>query len=364
MNLFPTIFLPWFAKPAVQRAALPGLVAGGAILALGIQRYGWVNPYIQMVLVYIGINIILAASLNLVNGYMGEFSVGHAGFMAVGAYTASVMTFKLFHLGGPSWLFPVAIVAGGAVAAFCGLLVAFPSFRTRGDYLAIVTLAFLMIVKSVIENTRYLEGASGLFGMKRLTTLPWVYFWMIVTLWAIRNFIYSKYGRGMLAIREDELAADLMGVRTRRVKVLVFMMSSFFAGVAGGLYAHYLQFISPRSFDIIKSTDILIMVYLGGIASLGGSILGATLYQVLLEVLRPSTFNDAFQWLPAPVFQWLSDHVFNQLDTWRMVIMPLLLILVMLYHPRGILGLREWKLLVPWHDRPVKRPAAKTGGDA
>ncbi len=354
----------WLVASPIRGAALPGLVLAGAVLALGIPRYGWVNPYIQMVLVYIGINIILAGSLNLVNGYMGEFSVGHAGFMAVGAYTASVLTFKVFHLAGASWLFPVAIVAGGLAAAVCGLLVAIPSFRTRGDYLAIVTLAFLMIVKSVIENTSYVEGASGLFGMKRLTTLPWVYFWMVVTLWVIRNFIYSKYGRGMLAIREDELAADLMGVRTRRVKILVFMLSSFFAGVAGGLYAHYLQYISPRSFDILKSTDILIMVYLGGVASLGGSILGATLYQVLLEVLRPSTFNEAFQWLPAPLFQWLSDHVFNQLDIWRMLIMPLLLILVMLYRPRGILGLREWPLLVPERDRPGKRPSAGKGGGA
>jgi len=347
-------------RPMFRRACLLGLVLALLVLSFAVPRYGLLNRYAQMVLVYIGINIILAASLNLVNGYMGEFSVGHAGFMAVGAYVSSVLTFKVFHLAGPSWLFPVAILAGGLVAAVCGLVVAFPSFRTRGDYLAIVTLAFLMIVKSVIENTPYVEGASGLFGMKRLTTLPWVCFWTILALWTIRNFVYSRYGRGMLAIREDELAAELMGVRTRRVKVLVFALSSFFAGVAGGLYAHYLQYISPRSFDIIKSTDILIMVYLGGIASIGGSILGGTLYQVLLEVLRPSTFKSWFAWLPDGAFQWLSVNVFDHLDVWRMIVMPLLLILIMLYRPRGIMGLRELPLFVPSRDERKTVPGENT----
>jgi branched-chain amino acid transport system permease protein len=344
-----------------RRLFLLALVVFGLVLSWIIPSGDWVNKYLQMVLVFIGINIILASSLNLVNGYMGEFSVGHAGFMAVGAYVSSVLTFKVFHLQGASPLFPVAILAGGLAAAVCGLLVAFPSFRTRGDYLAIVTLAFLMIVKSVIENLPYLEGASGLYGMKRLTTLPWVYAWMIVTLWTIRNFIYSTYGRGILAIREDELAADLMGVNTRQVKVLVFVVSSFFAGVAGGLYAHYIQFISPRSFDILKSTDILIMVYLGGIASLGGSILGATLYQVLLEVLRPTTFNQAFGWLPEAQFQWLSDHVFSHLDVWRMMILPLLLVIVMLFRPRGIMGLRELPIFIPFRDLQDKRRPGSGG---
>ncbi len=344
-----------------RRMFLLAIVAAGLALSWAIPHGNWVNKYIQMILVFIGINIILASSLNLVNGYMGEFSVGHAGFMAVGAYMSSVLTLKVFHLTGPSALFPVAILAGGLAAGLCGLLVAFPSFRTRGDYLAIVTLAFLMIVKSVIENIPYLEGASGLVGMKRLTTLPWVYFWMVLTLWTLRNFIYSTYGRGILAIREDELAADIMGVDTRRVKVLVFVVSSFFAGVAGGLYAHYLQFISPRSFDILKSTDIILMVYLGGIASLGGSILGATLYQVLMEVLRPGTFNQAFSWLPDPAFQWLSDRVFSHLDVWRMMILPLLLILVMLFRPRGIMGLRELPIFVPLRDIQERRKPGRGG---
>jgi len=172
-------------------------------------------------------------------------------------------------------LFPLAILAGGLAAALVGFLVAIPSFKTRGDYLAIVTLAFCMIVKSVLENIDVVGGPRGLLGMEKLTTLPWVFFWTALSVWVIRNLVYSNFGRGVLSIREDEIASDLMSVNTRQVKIIAFVVSSFFAGIAGGLFAHALQFINPRMFDIIKSTDILIMVYLGGIASIAGSIVGA-----------------------------------------------------------------------------------------
>jgi branched-chain amino acid transport system permease protein len=248
-------------------------------------------------------------------------------------------------------LFPLAVLAGGLAAAFMGLIVAIPSFKVRGDYLAIITLAFLMIVKSVIENIDYIGGPRGIPGIKKLTTLPWVFFWVVVSVWVVRNFVYSKYGRGVLSIREDEIASDLMSVNTRRVKFLAFMTSSFFAGIAGALFAHLLQFISPRVFDIIKTTDILIMVYLGGIASITGSIIGATLYTVLLEILRPSTVAGLLSWLPAMVFDPLNEYFIRHLGVWRMVIMPLLLVLVMLYWPRGIMGLREFRGFIPRRDR-------------
>jgi branched-chain amino acid transport system permease protein len=280
-----------------------------------------------MILMFMGVNIILAASLNLVNGYMGEFSVGHAGFMALGAYTASVFTVRVFPPESGAWLFPLAVLAGGAAAALVGLLVAIPSFRTRGDYLAIVTLAFTMIVKSLLENIDAVGGPQGFLGIEKLTSLPWVFFWVVVTIWVIRNFVYSTFGRGVLAIREDEIAGELMGVNTRRVKLMTFALSSFFAGVAGALYAHIVQFITPKSFDIIKSTDVLIMVYLGGIGSLGGSILGAAIYTILLEALR-------------------------DLGVWRMAVMPLLLVLLMIFRPRGIMGLRECRWLIPGGGRP------------
>jgi branched-chain amino acid transport system permease protein len=302
-----------------------GLVAAAFLLSFVIPATGLLDQYVQLILMYIGINIILTVSLNLINGYMGEFSVGHAGFMAVGAYTASVISVRLFPaLWGP-WLFPVAVAAGGLAAAVTGLLVAFPSFKTRGDYLAIVTLAFGMIVKSAIENIDALGGPRGFLGMERLTTLPWVFFWTVLSILAIRNLVYSRFGRGILSIREDEIAAELSTVDTRRVKMIAFVVSSFFAGVAGALFAHLLQFINPRVFDIIKSTDILIMVYLGGIGSLGGSIIGAVVYTVLLELLRP-------------------------LGVWRMVLMPLVLVLLMIYRPKGIMGLREFSWFVPGAD--------------
>ena len=171
-----------------------------------------------------------------------------------------------------------------------------------------------------------------------------------MTVWVVRNFVYSKYGRGVLSIREDEIASDLMSVNTRRVKFLAFTVSSFFAGIAGGLFAHLLQFISPRVFDIIKTTDILIMVYLGGIASIGGSILGAATYTVLLELLRPSTVAALLSWLPAIVFEPLNEHVIKHLGVWRMVIMPLALVLVMIFWPRGIMGLREFRWFIPKRD--------------
>ncbi len=306
-----------------------GFLVALAFLPLGVllPRWGLLNLYQQQVLMYVGINIILTASLNLVNGYMGEFSVGHAAFMAVGAYGASLMTLWVFPREWGPLVFPLSVVAGGLAASLAGLVVAVPSFKTRGDYLAIVTLAFNMIVKSVLENIDAVGGPRGLMGMPRLTSVTWVYVWVLLTLFVLRNYIYSNFGRGTQAIREDETAAALVSVNTRQVKVMTFMLSSFFAGVAGGLFAHVLQFINPRSFGILKSTDILVMVYLGGIGSLSGSILGATTFTVVLELLRP-------------------------LQVWRWVVGPLLLVLLMIFRPRGMMGLREVKFLVPPEERP------------
>lgn len=309
-----------------RRWLIPALLVIGLALSFLIPQFGLLNEYIQLIIMYVGINIIMATSLNLINGHMGEFSIGHAGFMSVGAYVSALLTTRVFPDQWAGWLFPVAVLAGGLGAALVSLLVAFPSFRTRGDYLAIVTLAFTMIVKSVIENIEPIGGARGIPGIDKLTTLPWVFFWTVLAVWVIRNFVFSNYGRGVLSIREDETASELVGVNGRQVKLLAFVLSSFFAGVGGALFAHLLQFISPKVFDLLKSTDFLIMVYLGGIGSIAGSVLGATLYTVLLEVLSP-------------------------LQVWRFVLMPLLLIFLMLYRPRGILGLRELRAFIPRQDR-------------
>lgn len=298
-------------------------------LTILLPKFGIINPYIDLVLKYIGINIILTISLNLVNGYMGEFSVGHAGFMAIGAYAASLLTVWVFPAAWGPFVFPLALLAGGVAAGIAGLGIAIPSFRTRGDYLAIVTLAFNMIIKSVLENIEVIGGPRGFMGMQKLTSLWWVYLVVIGVVFLARNYVFSNFGRGVLSIREDETASGLVSVNTRQVKVLTFVFSAFLAGIAGGLFAHELQFINPRSFTILKSTDMLVMVYLGGVGSLGGSILGATVFTVVMEGLRT-------------VLQQIGIS-----QEWRLVVAPLMLILLMIFRPSGIMGLREFRFLIP-----------------
>jgi len=320
-----SIMLTRWHKLTGSKYFWPVFMIAGLAFCAAASVFEFLDLYLQLILIYVGINVILTVSLNLINGYMGEFSVGHAGFMAIGAYVASLLTVYVIPASAVNFLFPLAILAGGIGAGLIGFLVAIPSFKTRGDYLAIVTLAFCMIVKSVLENIDAVGGPRGLLGMEKLTTLPWVFFWTALSVWVIRNLVYSNFGRGVLSIREDEIASDLMSVNTRQVKIIAFVVSSFFAGIAGGLFAHALQFINPRMFDILKSTDILIMVYLGGIASIAGSIIGAVIYTILLEILRP-------------------------LGVWRMVLMPLMLVLLMIYRPRGIMGMRETRLFKPLRD--------------
>jgi branched-chain amino acid transport system permease protein len=320
-------------KVFLSQSWLPLVLVLAAPLTFLLPHYGIINPYLELVLKYIGINIILTVSLNLINGYMGEFSVGHAGFMAIGAYAGAILTRELFPRALGPYLFPVALLGGGVAAAIAGVALAFPSFRTRGDYLAIVTLAFNMIVKSGIENLDCIGGPRGYMGIDKLTTLPWVYLCVVLSVLLARNLVYSRFGRGVLAIREDETAAGLVGVDTRQVKVLVFVCSAFLAGIAGALFAHELQFINPKSFTILKSTDMLVMVYLGGVASLGGSILGAVVFTVVMEALRP-----ALEFL----------HISPE---WRLAVAPLFLILLMLLRPKGIMGNREFRCLMPLSER-------------
>lgn len=315
-------------RVAECRWILPLLFAAGLAFCVIAESGGLLNSYTRFALTTMAVNVILCASLNLVNGYLGEFSVGHAGFMALGAYASAMLTTRLF----PQMpaLFIPAILAGGLVAAGIGFLLALLSFKTRGDYLAIITLAFLMIVKSALENIPWVGGPRGLAGIPTLTTLPVAFVAAAATLWTIRNLVFSKFGRAVVAIREDEIAANAMGVRTREAKILAFSVSSFFGGVAGALLAHQITFINPGSFDIIKSTEILVMVYLGGIGSLAGSVLGAVIFTLLSEALR-------------------------EFGTWRMVILPLILVLLMLFRPRGIMGLKELPWFLPRRELATRR---------
>lgn len=336
MYVIPVLMLALLLKPTCNwlLKRMPfvfrlGLQLG--ILYLAVAAWRGLNDYRELVLIYMGINIMLTVSLNLVNGYMGEFSVGHAGFMAVGAYVSSILTMWLFideSVFGDAVLteslpgvglfigFLIALIAGGIAAAIAGLMVAFPSFRTRGDYLAIVTLAVNFIVTGFINTQEWIGGPRGLRGVPIWTTLPWVFFLTVLSILAIYNLVTSTFGKGIIAIREDEIAAELMGVNTRRVKLVTFLVSSFIAGMSGGLFAHYLAYVNPGTFDILKSTEALVMVYLGGMGSISGSIIAAVIFTILIEALRP-----------LGVLKW--------------VLIPLTLILLMLYRPQGLFGFRE-----------------------
>jgi branched-chain amino acid transport system permease protein len=322
------------------------ILAGVVFLLTVVPSWlGLYNSYIQFLLIVIGINIILTVSLNLINGYMGEFSVGHAAFMGVGAYVASLLTVWLVAednvFGAPLMpaglsllVFPMALLGGGVAAALFSLLVSIPSFRTRGDYLAIITLAANFIFKSIIENIEAIGGPRGFMGMggvNRVMTgvlnAPWLLIWTFVatlfTIYIIRNFVTSTVGKGVVAIRDDEIAAELMTVNTRWLKVVAFMLACGLAGIAGGLHAHLLGFVNPSSYFILQSTLVLVMVYLGGMGSLSGSVISAIGFTILLELLRP-------------------------LGVYRWVATPMLLILLMLFRPSGIMGDRELPDIFPW----------------
>ncbi len=313
-------------------------LGAGVLVILLLAATGAIDLYVQTFIMFMGVNIIFATSLSIVNGYMGEFSCGHAGFMAVGAYVASVLTVIMFtpnKLTGvpllpPSLsivLFPVIILIGGVVAAFAGLLVAIPSFKTRDDYLAIITIAVNFIIVTLINNMAVIGGSRGFMGMRKVIytmtdvfQFPYMLFWVITfaifTVFIIRRFVSSIYGKGIIAIKQDEVAAEIMSIDTNKMKLVAFMLSSGLAGVAGGLFAHVIGYVNPGSFSILKSTEALVMVYMAGMGSLGGSVISAILFTLLLELLRP------FQ-----ILKW--------------VIIPLLLILLMQFRPEGLMGDKE-----------------------
>jgi len=282
------------------------------------------------------IAVLLTLSLNLINGYMGEFSCSHPGFMALGAYASSVFTVGLFaddRLFGaallPHWLgpffFPIALILGGLVAAIGALAVAIPSFRTRGDYLAIISLAFMFIVKSLIENLEVVGGPRGLGDQPDWANRPVVFATVVIGIWIINNFVRSTLGKALNAVRDNEMAADAMTVDTHQTKITAFLFGAFWAGVAGGLYAHVLRYVNPSSFGIQKLAEVLAMVYFGGLNSVYGSIVGACSISLLGEMLRP-------------------------LELFKWIIIPLLLILVMIFRPTGLIAFKEFdvkKLVQP-----------------
>ena len=299
----------------LRKSDLLLLVLGIAVFAIlqGLISVRIIGSFWQLNLLIIGINIILSASLNLINGYTGQFSLGHAGFMAVGAYVGVVLTTN-FHVP-----FLAALVVGGLAAAALGVLIGLPTLRLRGDYLAIATLGLGEIISIVIMNIQYVGGAAGFKGIPHYTTFTWVFFVMLFTLFFIKNFVNSSHGRACIAIRENEIAAESMGVDTTRYKVMAFTIGAFFAGVAGALFSHYFYIAHPASFTFMKSFDILTIVVLGGLGSLTGSVTAAVLL----------TFVSAA----------LAGY-----PEWRMVIYSLMLIILMIYRPQGLFGNKELSL--------------------
>ena len=322
-------------KTPVWCATLIHLIAFYGVM----HMWAGINDYRVIVLKFTLISIILTISLNIINGYQGEFSCSHPGFMALGAYTSSTLSLLLFTNDkmfgeallpvslGP-WCFPLVLIMGGIVAALGSLVVAIPSFRTRGDYLAIISLAFLFIVKSAVENLEVLGGPRGMSSQPSYSTLPVVFIWTALCIWIIHNFTTSIMGKALNTVRDNEQAANSMTINTRKTKIVAFMFGAFWAGVAGGLFAHVLRYVNPASFGLQKLAEILAMVYFGGLNSIYGSIVGAVSISILGEALRP-------------------------LELFKWIIIPLILILVMIFRPHGLISFTEINI------KKVMRPKNK-----
>ena len=264
-----------------------------AILVAAIASYfsAHFNRYYLGVSIDVGISIIMAVSLNLINGHTGQFSLGHAGFMAVGGFTAARLTLAFSTSFAPDSpqgiaLFVGAMLLGGVTAAVAGLAVGLPSLRLRGDYLAIVTLGFGEIIRVIFQTSEGFGAATGLTGIPKQTTLFWAMSIAAVTVYVVACLVNSTYGRGFIAVHDDEVAAAAMGVSPTRYKVTAFVIGAFFAGVAGALYAHHKTVLKPDGFDFMKSIDFVVMVILGGMGRTAGVILAAVLLTVLPEFLR------------------------------------------------------------------------------
>ncbi len=293
--------------------ALFALVVYGILHAL--LKSGVINPYYRGVILLIGINAIVTIGLNLATGMLGELCLGHAGFMAVGAYTSALFTLNS-GLPGLVGLIP-GLILGGLLAAATAALVGVPALRLRGDYLAIITLAFGEIISVLLRSFAFTGGARGLNGIPLLTNFPLVYWILVLTIVAVYMLIRSRHGRAILAIREDDIAAEASGINVTRFKMTAFVISAAIAGIGGGLYAHYIGILSPNKFNYNYSIDYMVMVVFGGMGSITGSILSAGTLTILPELLR--RFAD-----------------------YRMLVYSVLLILLMIFKPEGLLGQKEF----------------------
>lgn len=301
-NIFSKLNLCWILFTAILLTVLTLLMQGGVI-----------NFYYQSILFTIGINMILAISLNLIIGVTGQFSLGHAGFMCIGAYAAAIITKSNPNLGG----FFVAVIVGGIISALVALIVAIPTLRLKGDYLAIATLGFSEIVRIIVLNMKITNGAAGLFGIPKLTTWPLLIVCILVSLLVVLNFSRSAPGRACISIREDEIASEAMGINTTKYKTIAFVIGAVLASLAGALYACNFYVVKPDLFTFNKSVDILILVVFGGMGSYTGSMIAAIVIGIINMYLQ--NFADI-----------------------RMIIYGATLVLIMVFRPEGLLGTKEF----------------------
>jgi branched-chain amino acid transport system permease protein len=341
--------LPWYLRDFLGLGVFVAILIGAAYGLDAIPINGM--AYYNRIIVLMGINIALAVSLNIINGHAGQFSLGHAGFKAVGAYFSAFLSFYYFmpYLsrlpeGTRSWLLQnamlvAAVIGGGVVAAVAGYVVGQPSLRLRGDYLAIVTLGFGEIIRVLILNIEKVGAARGFSGIPKWANFFWVYFFAGVTILISWRLVNSSVGRAFLAVREDEIAAEAMGVDTTKYKVKAFVIGSFLAGCAGGLFAHYMMYLNPTMFMFVASFELVAMVVLGGLGSISGSILAAIILTFLPEGLR------------------MAKEVLHTTKDPRMVIYSIMLIVLMLTRPQGLLGRRElWQVLARRKDTIPEDP--------
>jgi branched-chain amino acid transport system permease protein len=315
------------------------LLLGIALAILASYFTPQFNRYYLGVVIDVGIAIILATSLNLINGHTGQFSLGHAGFMAVGGFFSAWLSLQAGATASAIWFFPLALIAGGMLAAIVGVIVGVPSLRLRGDYLAIVTLGFGEIIRVIAQNTQAIGAASGLKGIPKLTGLGWTFALAAITIYAITCLVGSTYGRGFIAVRDDEIAAESNGVNTTMTKVTAFVTGAFFAGIAGGLYAHHKQFLSPTGFDWLKSIDIVVMVILGrALADLVEGALKLFLGRVPLVNLW-GTLGVIF----AAILLTMLPEMLRTFSEYRMIVYALLIILLMLLNPAWLFSFINFK---------------------
>ncbi len=299
------------------------LVIGLFILLLGMINSGMISRYQQGILNFICINIILAVSLNITVGCLGQITLGHAGFMSIGAYASALFTKSGIIPGVTGYL--VGLLIGGLLALLVGVIIGIPGLRLKGDYLAIITLAFGEIIRVLIEYFQFTGGAQGLSGITRYTDFRIIYIITALSVFIMYSLMTTRHGRAVLAIREDEIASESVGINTTYYKVFAFAASAMFAGIAGGMYGHTMGIISAKQFDYNYSINILVMVVLGGMGSFTGATLSAIVLTLLPEMLRG-----------------FSDY--------RMIVYSLMLILTMIFRPEGLLGRREFQIskLLDW----------------